>query len=539
LEIGMSAQNEANGPDFATGIPLGEIPDGSTLSGRVGDTAVLLSKFHEKLFAVSGTCTHYGAPLSNGLIAGQVVRCPLHHACFSLRTGAALSAPALDPVDCWRVDVDGGTVFVRDKLDGPEERASRASTGVERIIIIGGGAAGLACANELRRLGYTGAVTMISADPDPPCDRPNLSKDFLAGTAPEDWLPLRSLDWYAQNNVDLLLGVQVQQIDVARRRVQTRRDQHFAYDRLLLATGSEPNRLQGPGFDAANVLTLRSVADARDIAMRAKPGTRAAIVGSSFIGMEAAAALRKRDVAVTVVSPEPVPFERTLGSEIGHWLRRLHERHGVRFHLGTAASSFDGERLQLENREVIDADFVVVGIGVRPRADLARAIGISATGAVPVDAFLETRHAGVFAAGDIAEYPDPLTGEPVRIEHWVTAEGQGQVAAANMLAGKQRYCAVPFFWTEQFGLALRYVGHARTWDETQIDGDVEACDFIARYFRQGRHCASAAVGRDFAILEDEQQLERDIAESMATNPERYAPSGIDCMAAGVEAMRGS
>jgi 3-phenylpropionate/trans-cinnamate dioxygenase ferredoxin reductase subunit len=503
----MGAQGAASGPDFAAGIPIGDLADGATVSGRVGDDPVLLSRFGDEFVAISGACTHYGAPLASGLFDGETVRCPWHHACFDLRTGAALHAPAMDSLDRWKVDVEDGRVVVRGKMP-QAAAAARIESDVRSVVIVGGGAAGVACANALRRLGYGGAITMLSADRDPPCDRPNLSKDFLAGTAPAEWLPLRSPDWYEANRVDLHLGVEVQQVEVAARRVRTASGQEFAYDRLLLATGSEPNPLRASGFDGGNVFTLRTLADAIAIAAQAKPGARAVVIGSSFIGMEAAAALRKRDVSVTVVAPEHVPFEQAFGSEIGRWLQVLHERNGVAFRLGTVASALDGRDVHLASGETLEADFVLVGIGVRPRAELARAAGIPGDGAVPVDEFLETCDRGVFAAGDIAAYPDPLTGEPTRIEHWVHAERQGEVAAANMLGRRQRFDAVPFFWTEQFGVSLRYVGNGRGWDRFETDGDIEAGEFIVRYYDGDTHIASAGVGRDLDILKDARRLEQ-------------------------------
>jgi NADPH-dependent 2,4-dienoyl-CoA reductase/sulfur reductase-like enzyme/nitrite reductase/ring-hydroxylating ferredoxin subunit len=531
----MGAQAEAAGPDFTSGIPLEDLADGRTLSGRVGDCPVLLSRFGSEFVAVSGACTHYGAALASGLVERETVRCPLHHACFDLRTGAPLHAPALDPLDRWQVEVHGGTVFVRDKLEASVERREAAPTGIERVLIIGGGAAGVACANELRRLGYAGAVTMLSADRDPPVDRPNLSKDYLAGTMPSEWLPLRSSQWYADNGVDLRLGVEATRIDAVRRHVHTASGEELPYDRLLIATGSEPNRLRAPGFDRSNVFTLRSLADAAAIAAQAKAGARAVVVGSSFIGLEAAAALRQRDVAVAIVAPEHVPFERAFGTEVGTWLKQLHERNDVRFHLGTVGQSFDGTRMKLANGISIDADFVLVGIGVRPRVRLAESLAMPTDGGVPVDAYLETSEPCIFAAGDIAAFPDLVTGEPTRIEHWVTAERQGQVAAANMLGRRLRFEAVPFFWTEQYGTALRYVGHAPAWDEVRIDGDIDSGDFIARYFTEGEHRASAAVGRDVAILEDEKRFEQEVA----SRREPAVSAGIQSSATSVEASHGS
>ena len=508
----MDAHGNVAGPDFSQGVRCAEVPERGLLSGRVGDTAVLLSRAGDELFAVSGNCTHYGALLGAGSSHGETVRCPLHHACFSLRTGEALRAPALDPLDRWRVDIEGDTVFVRARLDALAPTIRSSSSDVRRIVIVGGGGAGLACAHELRRLGFAGNVTILSSECDAPCDRPNLSKDYLAGTAPEEWLPLRSGDWYDDNHIDLRVSVEVQRIDAANHRVNTTSGD-LSFDRLLVATGSEPNRLSGTGFDAENIFTLRSIRDASAIAALAKPGARAAIIGSSFIGLEAAAALRQRKVEVTVISPEHVPFECVFGAEIGTWLQRLHERNGVNFHLGTVAACFQAGALQLANGAMVNIDFALVGVGVRPRVSLADAAGIPSEGGVPVNEFLETPLAGIYAAGDVAAYPDPLSGERVRIEHWVTAQRQGQIAAANMLGEGRRYDAVPFFWTEQYGVALRYVGHAARWDHVEVDGQPGSGDFIARYYEQGAHRASAAVGRDATILEDERIFEEMIAKS--------------------------
>ena len=504
----MGEQAAAAGPDFAQGIGLTDIPEEGVLAGRVGGQAVLLSRFGDELFAVSGTCTHYGAALAAGLVDGRTVRCPLHHACFDLRTGAALRAPALDPLDRWCVEYEGERVFVREPIAAASSDRRRASPGVERVVIVGGGAAGLACAQELRQLGYRGAIAMLSAERDAPCDRPNLSKDYLAGTAPAEWLPLRGEGWYSEQRVELRLGCEVRRIDPAGRRVHGAAGEAFDYDRLLIATGSEPNRLRGRAFDGGKPLTLRSIEDAAAVSALARAGARAAVVGASFIGMEAAAALRQRGLEVTVVAPEAVPFERLFGTEVGRWFRQLHERHGVRFELGAEVAGIEPGAVRLADGRAVAADLVLLGIGVRPRIDLAEAAGLAlAGGGVRVDRYLETSQPGIFAAGDVAAYPDPLTGEPLRIEHWVVAERQGQVAAANMLGEQRPFEAVPFFWTEQFGVALRSVGHAAAWDRVEIDGAVASGDFIARYFDRGRHVASAAVGRDLAILEDERRLE--------------------------------
>ena len=504
----MAESGGATGPDFSQGIKLSDIPPEGTISGRVGDDPVLLSRLGGDLFAIGGSCTHYGGHLGDGSIGRTTVRCPLHHACFDLRTGAVLRAPALDPVDRWQVDVEGDLAFVRRKVEQPKPSAPPIDSDIRRIVIVGGGAAGLACANELRRRGYAGEITILSADADPPCDRPNLSKDYLAGSAPEEWLWLRGEDWYADKDIDFRLSTEVSRIDPGARTVHCASGEQLAFDRLLIATGAEPNRLDAPGLERPNVHTLRSVRDARALSEQAHPGARAVIVGASFIGLEAAAALRQRNVEVDIVSVEEIPLEHVFGRDVGLQLQALHESKGVRFHLNCVVKDFDGHRVELGDGQRIAADFVLVAIGVRPRTALAEAAGASVRNGVLVDAQLETSLPGIYAAGDIAAYPEPISGETARIEHWVVAERQGEVAAANMLGEKERFQSAPFFWTEQYGVPLRYVGRASGWEAVTVEGSVEEGSLVARYFIDGTHCATATIGRDRENLEDEVALEQ-------------------------------
>jgi len=503
----MGGTAEARGPDFSAGVKLADIAEGSMLAGRVGDEPVLLSRFDGELFAVGGTCTHYGGALADGVDTGESVRCPLHHACFSLRTGEVHRAPALDPLDRWQVEIEGEFAFVRKKMAEAPQRQC-AATEIRKIVIVGGGAAGLACANELRKRGYAGAITILSADADPPCDRPNLSKDYLAGTAPEEWIPLRQDDWYRDNDIDLRLGLEVTSIDPDARTVVCSSGERVPFDRLLLATGAEPNRLSTPGFDRDNVLTLRSLADARAIVGQAKKDARAVVIGASFIALEATASLRHREVEVDVIAPEQVPFEKALGRDLGNFFKQLHEKNGVRFHLGLTPASFDGRWVEISNGDRVEADFVLVGVGVRPRIQLAEAASLATSNGVLVDCYLGTSAPGIYAAGDIAAFPGPFTGEPTRIEHWVVAERQGQVAAVNMLGMKQPFDSAPFFWTEQYGVTVRYVGHASQPEHISVEGDLGECDAAVRFHQNGRKRATATLNRDRDNLEAELELEK-------------------------------
>ena len=493
--------------DLTKGVPADSLADGAMLVGRVGDAEVLLVRTEGEFFAVRAACTHYRGPLVDGIVVGDTVRCPLHHACFSLRTGEALRAPALDPLVCWRVEREGDRIVVREKAETPPAATVDASTRPSSIVIVGGGAAGVAAAEMLRRRGYDGPVTMISADADPPVDRPNLSKDYLAGEAQDDWIPLWPESFYADQRIELLLNTRVSRIDTVRRAVLLEDGSERSYGALLLATGATPIRLDIPGADTERVLLLRSFADSRAIVERAAHATRVVVIGASFIGLEVAASLRARKVGVDVVAPESMPLERVLGPDVGRYVRSLHEAKGVVFHLGQTVSRIDGRRATLSGGGTLDFDFVVMGVGVRPALALAEQAGLKLDRGIAVDEYLETSAPGVFAAGDVARWPDPHTGERIRVEHWVVAERQGQVAACNMLGARERFAAVPFFWSLHYDTSIRYVGHAEKWDDVVIDGSIDAGDCSVSYRRGGRTLAVATIGRDRENLEAEVRME--------------------------------
>jgi NADPH-dependent 2,4-dienoyl-CoA reductase/sulfur reductase-like enzyme/nitrite reductase/ring-hydroxylating ferredoxin subunit len=508
-------QTKPAGPDLALGIPIADLPDGHMLAGHVGDDAVVLARRGDEFFAIGATCSHYGGPLAEGLMVDDTVRCPWHHACFSLRTGEAFHPPALSPVACWAVEQRDRKLFVTTKKPAPAPKkvggVAPAAGMPEKIVIIGGGAAGFCAAEKLRREQYQGSIVMLSDDDAPPVDRPNLSKDYLAGNAPEDWIPLRPPGFYSDNGIELRLDANVTGIDARLREVALADGSKVPYDRLLLATGAEPVRLSIPGADLPHVHTLRSLADCRAIIARAKTARRAVVLGASFIGLEVAAALRAREIEVHVVAPEKRPMERILGPQIGDFVRALHEEHGVIFHLEDTAGAIDRDRVSLKSGGRLDADLVIAGIGVRPRIELAEKTGLRLERGVMVDAYLETSIPGLFAAGDIARWPDPHSGENIRVEHWVVAERQGQTAALNMLGRREKFIAVPFFWSQHYDVPINYVGHAEKWDELTIDGDVMAKDCLLRYKRNGRVLAVASIYRDVESLKAEVAMERDAA----------------------------
>ena len=504
----MSGDVELTGPDFTQGVPLSDVPDGGMLRGHAHGQAVLLARRGGELFAVADGCTHYGASLSEGLMVGDTVRCPWHHACFDLRTGEAAKAPALRPLTRWNVDHSGGTIRVTtERSGGPARRANvDASLLGQRVVIIGAGAAGDAAADMLRRQGHTGPLTVISADSAPPADRPNLSKDYLAGNAPEEWIPLRAEDFYRERDIDLVLGQRVTRIDREARRVVLQDGVAHEYDALLLATGASPVLLP-EAVARGRVRYLRTLADSREIIAASAGATRAVVIGASFIGLEVAASLRARNLEVHVVAPEEHPLERVLGREISDFIRKKHESKGVVFHLGRTVRQCDHAAAVLDDGQRIAAELIVAGVGVRPNVSLAEEAGLEMDRGVVVNELLQTSDPAIFAAGDIARYPDPRTGQRIRVEHWVVAQRQGQTAALNMLGARKAFDDVPFFWSAHYDATINYIGHAEAWDEIRVDGSIEAMDCAVRYLSGGRTLAMASIGRDRASLEAELEME--------------------------------
>ncbi len=481
---------------------LSDLAEGKPLGVEVDDTTVLLVKLGETIHACGGKCTHYGAPLKDGLRTGHVITCPWHNARFDVRTGRMVEPPALDGTGGYEVKVEGEDVLVgpKTKPPGPPVRAGAGQT----FAIVGAGAAGNACAETLRREGFDGRVLLITAEPDRPYDRPNLSKAYMAGEADPSWIPLRDKDFYAKHRIELMTERRVAALDPKAMTLTFEDGETLAFDRVLVATGGVPRDLDIPGTDLEGYFLLRSLADANRILEALEGARKAVILGAGFIGLEVAAALRQRDVNVALVAPEEVPMAHIFGEEVGRWMAARHADQGVDLHLGTRPKAVRGDGkvsgVVLEDGTELEANLVIAGTGIRPAVDVLEGTDLVKDGAVPVDNRLQTPAEGVFAAGDIAVVPDPNTGEPRRIEHWVVAERQGSHAARTMLGSRDPYTAVPFFWTRQYGSSLQYTGFAEAFDRTAARGRIEDGDFVVGYYQGGTLRAAAGAGRSTEII---------------------------------------
>jgi apoptosis-inducing factor 3 len=505
----------AKGPDLSAGVPESSILEGVPFAGHVRGKPVILVRRGKEIFGVGGTCTHYGGPLAEGLVVGDTVRCPWHHARFSLRTGEAIGAPALAPQVCYEVACpDGREVVAREMKREPARgwRRPPVRKGQPRsVAIVGAGAAGTCAAQELRRLGYAGEVTLIDRDPHAPYDRPNLSKDFLAGTLTAKSLPLLPRAFFKAERVELLLGRSITRLDALRRRITLDDGSRRQFGAIVLALGADPVRVEIPGEKGPPIHYLRTLTDSRAIIKAAKGARRAVVLGASFIGLEVAAALRARKIEVHVVAPGQRPLEKTLGPEFGDFVRTLHEEHGVVFHLGTKLSRSGPGHVVLDGGARLDTDFIVAGIGVRPSTALAEQAGLTVDKGVVVDAFLETASKGIFVIGDGARWPSSRDGGLVRIEHWVVAERQGQAVARTIMGERKPFTDVPFFWSQHYDLSINYVGHAERWDRIEIDGSFAERNCSVRYRAGGKLLAVASISRDRESLEAELAMEQALA----------------------------
>jgi len=491
----MAETPETNKPDFRNGFPIRDLLDGSMTLGQVDGEELVLGRRGDEFFAIGAHCTHYGGPLGEGLIVGDTVRCPWHHACFSFRNGEALRAPALDPVPVWRVERLGDKIFVREKL--PPAAPKPGTAAPISVVIVGGGAAGLAAADMLRREGYDGPLTIVSADTSQPVDRPNLSKDYLAGTAQEEWIPLRPSDYYRDRGIDLLLQSRVSSLDTKGRRVLLENGKALEFGALLLATGADPVHLRIEGATDSQLHYLRTFADSKAIITKASSAKRVVVVGASFIGLEVAASLRTRGISVDVVAPDSQPLERIMGADVGHFIRKLHEAHGVTFHLEKTIRGVNGRTVTLTDGTTLDGDFLVLGVGVRPSLALAEQAGLAIDRGISVNEYLETNVPDVFAAGDVAEFFDVSIGLHNQMGTWNNSVSHGRIAGANMLGERKFYNDVPMYSTGLFDSRIRVMGltpanvpDLESWESL----DAANRNYQRLFFKDGRLVGGCLIG---------------------------------------------
>ncbi len=478
-----------------------ELKDGQMKKANVGDTPVLLARIDGKYYAVGAHCTHYGGPLAEGALNGSRVTCPWHHACFDVRTGRHLEAPGLDGLPSFPVEVEGADIIVKvpdtavDRI--PNEMAEPNPDDQRVFAIIGGGAAGAYAAEGMREAGYRGRILLISREDEVPYDRPNVSKEYLTGKAPEEWMPLRPPEFYKKHGIELMRNYTVTRLDTANKRIHFSDDTAIDYDKVLICSGGNPRTLNVPNADLGNIFTLRSISDSRMLRELGFEFNHAVVIGASFIGLEGAAAMKQLGCTVDVVAPEDVPFEGVFGKRVGQLLQQVHEDAGIKFHLGTKVLEFEGDKavtnVFLENRKILETDVVLLGIGVQPNTGFIEGIDLESDGSIRTNAHL---HAGndVYAAGDIAFFP--YRGHHTRIEHWQVACNQGRIAGMNMAGAEKPFDSVPFFWSHQHEAGLAYVGHARRWDDIHYEGNVEDYNFLAFYLLDGEVQAVLGMGRD-------------------------------------------
>ncbi len=510
------------------------LADGAMRRVEVEGTPLVIARTDGRYYAFGATCSHYGASLDEGVLRGTTVICPWHHACFDIRNGARLEPPALNDVPHYPLRLDGDQILVTLPHNNELEPMGSFSESDARIfVIVGGGAAGNAAAEELRRSGYRGKLILLNAAPTLPLDRPNLSKDYLTGGAQPEWMPLRGeMAWYAAREIDLRLNTRVVGIDLGTHTVKIEGGDLIRYDKLLLAPGAEPRRLRNiAGESLAGIYTLRTLADSNELIKAVAVGKRVVIIGASFIGLEVASSLANtREAIVTVVAIEETPFDRILGVEIGRMFQREHESNGIEFRLQASVARFIGtaghvSAVELTSGETLPVDFVVLGVGVAPATDFVAGAGLSLDDkdrSMLVNDQLQSSDQDVYAAGDIAKV------DGTRIEHWRLAEQHGIVAAHTMLGQVDSATAhVPFFWTVQWSIIFNYVGHAENWDAIIFRGSPDNNDFLVFYIGDnGKLLAAGGCNYD----RDLDAIEFILRDSLPLTPDQMRDPAFDLVA---------
>ncbi|PIK53726.1 putative apoptosis-inducing factor 3 isoform X3 [Apostichopus japonicus] len=477
--------------------------DGEMREVDVADGKVLLIKDLNEFTAIGHKCSHYGAPLAKGVLSNGRVRCPWHGACFNTKTGDIEDFPGVDSIPCFKVRVEGSDVIVEAQKKSHrriKKMSLRSADNDKVFLIIGGGGAGLVCAETLRQEGFGGRIVIATKEKHLPYDRPKLSK-AMDGSA--ESIQLRKDDFFLVYDIEVKLEHEVVSIEAELNTVKFQNGDSLSFEKLLIATGGKPRTLDVPGKDLKNVCSLRSPDDANYIAQLGN-GKNVVIVGSSFIGIEVASFFSGKAGSVTVIGRGSVPYAATLGEQIGGAVKKLAEEKGVKFHMNCSVKEFKGQddvlsSIVLSNDEEISADVCVLGVGVTPATEFLQNSGLrlSSKNNVIVDKFLCTNNPDIYAAGDIAEFPLRLNNNsPVNIGHWQIAHYHGRVAALNMFGHETEVETVPFFWTAIFGKNIRFSGYNHGYDDVIISGSLQELKFIAYYARGDYIVAIATLNSD-------------------------------------------
>ncbi|XP_076591782.1 apoptosis inducing factor mitochondria associated 4 [Chaetodon auriga] len=495
-----------------------DLKDGQMKEVTVGEQKVLLVRTHGQYSAVGSQCSHYNAPLAKGALVGNRVRCPFHGACFNIRTGDIEEYPGLDSLPSYKVRVEDGKVYVTiDKnslklTKRVKEMCSAVPDIKHTILLIGGGPAALVCAETLRQNCYQGRIIIVTKDSLPPFDKPKLSKALNVDSSS---IILRPLEFYQQYGIEVWTQKEVVSVSPADKAVKLNDGTSQHFDQLLVSTGCRAKQLQCPGSDLKGVKLLETYEDAKEIHSSCL-GQNAVVIGASFIGMEVASYLSDKAASVAVVGTTRLPYERSLGPEIGKMSMQMLEEHNVKFYMNDGVAEIKGENgkvkaVVLKSGTVLEADVVIAGIGVIPNSDFLAGseLEVDSKKAVVVDKFMRTNIPDIFSAGDVTSFPLTIRGDQrVNIGHWQMSQAQGRVAALNMLKKPTKIESVPFFWTVLLGKSIRYTGYGEGYTEIVFKGKVEERKFLAFYIKDEVVVAAASLMFDPAVSR--------VAELMAT-----------------------
>ncbi|XP_072518265.1 apoptosis-inducing factor 3 [Salminus brasiliensis] len=486
-----------------------DLKDGEMMEVDVGDHNVLLVKCDGEYSAIGNQCTHYGAPLSTGVLRGQRVRCPWHGACFNVKTGDMEEYPAMDSLRCHKVKVEDKKVYVtvNKKALGQATRlkkmGGRDPDVKHTVILLGGGCASLICAEVLRQENYGGRIIMVTRDDLLPYDKTRLSKVMNVHSSS---IMLRRIDFYQKYDIEVWLKKEALTVDTEKKTVAFKDGTTECYDQLLVATGCRAKELDSPGTELENVLMLETPEDANRI-HNACIGCRTVLVGTSFVGMEVASYMIDKASSITVIGFSELPYLKTLGPEIGKVTMTILEERGVKFYMNDSVAEVRGENgkvkeVVLKSGTIVVADVLIVGIGIVPNSEFLQgsAIKMDSKKYVIVDKYMRTNAKDVYCAGDLTSFPlQMVKNQSVSVAHWQVAQAHGRIAALNMLGREVTLNTVPFYWTVLLGQTIRYAGYGEGYTHLVLKGRFEDMRFLALYIKDDVVVATAGLNFEPAV----------------------------------------